>query len=119
MITINGPMTLCDSVSLAMTSGGTAQLTLSATVPSPTSPNGVMYLLVWTGDRAACFFQDHAHALKLGAGLSVIATDPRPMIDRGGLCLMCTVVDIQITKPDARSVTNSKPVTRWVDLELA
>lgn len=119
MITINGPMTLCDTVSLAMTSGGTAQLTLSATAPNPTCPNGTMFLLVWTGDRAACFFQDHAHALKLGAGLSVIATDPRPMIDRGGLCVMCSVVDIQITKPGARTAINSRPVTRWVDMEPA
>ncbi len=116
MITINGPMSLCDTVSFAMTSGGTAQLTLSATAPNPSRPDGVAYLLVWTGDRAAVFFQDFGHALKLGASLSVIASDPRPLIDRGQTCIAVTVMDIQIVKQGTHPVTKDKPATRWVNL---
>lgn len=117
MISINGPMILGDTASMAMTSNGTAQLTLSASAPHPSAPNGVTYLLVWTGDRAACFFTDFGHALKLGACLTVIAADPRPLIDRGEVCVMASVLDIQITRQGTHPVVKARPATRWASLD--
>jgi hypothetical protein len=97
MITINGTFTLCGEVHVAFTSTSAVQLTLSATAPHPTDLNGPAYKLVWLGDRAAQFHAEFEHALKIGTRMTVIATDPRPMIDRGDLCILANVLDIQRT----------------------
>ena len=117
MICIKGPMTLCNEAHFAYTSGGQAQLTLTAESALPGGPHGAAYKLIWLGAPAAAFFSDYGHALKLGASLQVQAFDPRPLIDRGEPCVMATVLDIQITKQGTHPVTKAQPLSRWVALE--
>lgn len=116
MITINGTFTLCSDVHVAFTSTSDVQLTLTATAPHPTDPNGPAYKLVWLGDRAAQFHAEFEHALKIGTRMTVIATDPRPMIDRGDLCILANVLDIQAHARQADTLTKARPQSRWVNL---
>ena len=109
MITVNGTMTLCNRVQLSRTAADVPQLTMTATAPSPAAPDGTAYLLVWVGPKAEAFYKAWMHTLKLGTRVTVIAMDPRAVIDKGDLCVMLRVLDIQIT---ARAQAAQTPSTK-------
>lgn len=111
MITIDGQMDAGSCCTVTYTTGGATQLTLTAFAGSPNTVDGVMYRLVWLGAGAEDFYHQHGAGLTAGRRLLVKGTNPRPLIDRGDVCIMLDVLGIQVI--ERVSAIASKPTGAW------
>jgi|GEM_PF-2429362 len=122
MITVAGPMDLCNGLIMSRTpsgsGGSTVQLTMAACAANRHAIDGVTYRLVWTGPKAEAFYQAHGPILRSGRRLQVRGINPLPVIDRGQLCTMLDVLDIEIVDRVGGAVSMTQtPAVRWVDHE--
>jgi len=121
MITIAGPMDMCNGLMVTHTKGGATQVTLAACAANEHAIDGVMYRLVWIGADAEQFYYMHGAGLRSGKRLMVRGANPRALIDRGELVIMLDVLDIQIVERaggDVAQCTDARAQVNWIDHEV-